>query len=67
MEHAATIFGWLMLVVLGVGFGASGLILFVVSQAFSGRPSFECLIPTVIGGLALWMAYESNPFMVTLK
>jgi hypothetical protein len=61
------ILGWLVLLIPGVAFTAGGLLLVLVGPSFNGKFNAEALIPLIIGGLLLWGAYETNPFLVSMK
>lgn len=67
MQDVIVVVGWLLFFVGGIAFTGGGFILLVVSGRFNGRFNGECLIPVVIGGLLLWGAYESNPFVMAMK
>ncbi|MNE37637.1 hypothetical protein D3C80_1314960 [compost metagenome] len=67
MQDVIVVIGWLFFLLGGGAFTLAGVVILFLGNAFSGRFSAECLIPFVIGGLLLWGAYESNPFVVALK
>ena len=67
MQSVIIVIGWLFFLVGGIAFTGGGLLLLLVGGQFNGRFNVECLIPVVIGGLLLWGAFESNPFVVALK
>jgi hypothetical protein len=64
---ALTLFGWVVLVAIGLWMLVGGLFAAWVTHAFGGRPSLFCLVPIIAGSGALVLAEHIAPFSILWK
>lgn len=61
------IFGWIIFVLIGLGFLAVGLVTVAVSNAFSGKVEFAGMVWLGIAGFIFYNAYRFCPFTILIN
>ena len=62
-----TVLGWLILVILSLGFMIGGSIAVIVGSAFSGDKPWPVLIPLCVGAFFIYLLFAHAPFHIVFS